>query len=230
MVTFPFIWPFTIGLQIKLNARRLVLTMFTGLIEEIGTVRSADVKSGSTDFTIECRTVLEGTAVGDSIAINGCCLTATALGDNYFTATAVSETLGLTNLGTLTRGSRVNLERSVTLDKRLGGHMVQGHVDGTGRVTSVVQEGDSQRWTFSLPPHLRRYLVMKGSIAVNGVSLTIAALTPDTFSVALIPTTLDLTTFGTMAAGDMVNIEPDVIGKYVYQFMQDAHFAPLPPA
>lgn len=194
--------------------------MFTGLIEEVGTVKSVRDENGSINLTINCATVLEGTALGDSIAINGCCLTVTNLESDSFSALATPETLSLTNLSQLTNGSYVNLERSLTLEKRIGGHIVQGHVDGTAKVIAITQEGDSQRWTFSLDEKLRPYLVQKGSITVNGVSLTIAGLTNDFFAVALIPKTLELTTFGQMEMGDVVNLETDIMGKYVYQYLQ----------
>lgn len=194
--------------------------MFTGLIEEIGTVKSVLDENGSIKLTLRCTTVLEGTVLGDSIAINGCCLTVTDLQNESFAALATPETLALTNLGQLKEDSPVNLERSLTLEKRIGGHIVQGHVDGTAKVVSITPEGDSQRWTFSLDEKLRPFLVMKGSITVNGVSLTIAGLTEDFFAVALIPKTLELTTFGQMELGDMVNLETDIMGKYVYQYLQ----------
>lgn len=196
--------------------------MFTGLIEEIGTVQEAQHHDGSTRLIIGCKTVLENTNLGDSIAVNGCCLTVTDLTADSFSALATPETLSLTNIGQLKSGAPVNLERSVTLTTRLGGHMVQGHVDSTGEVLLIQPEGDSQRWTFTVQPELRKYLVKKGSVAVNGVSLTVADLSPETFSVALIPKTLELTTFGTMKPGDPVNLEADVIGKYVYTYMNAA--------
>lgn len=195
--------------------------MFTGLVEETGKVRSLTHREdGLLDLAVECSTVLEGLQVGDSICVSGCCLTATGFDDVCFSATATPETLNLTNLGQLQVGSPVNLERSVTLQTRLGGHMVQGHVDGVGKVAAIKPEGESQRWEFEVSPALTRYMVHKGSVAINGVSLTIAELTDTSCSVALIPKTIELTTFRTMRVGDVVNIEVDLIGKYVYQFLQ----------
>ncbi len=202
--------------------------MFTGLIEEVGVIRELQSKEGSTDLYVQCSRICENLHVGDSICVNGTCLTATSFDDTWFAATATPETLSRTNLGQLTVGSHVNLERSVTLQTRLGGHMVQGHVDGTGTVASITQEGDSQRWAFSVSPDIARYLILKGSIAINGVSLTVASLEDDIFSVALIPKTIELTTFQYLREGDAVNIETDMIGKYVYRFMQSAQ--PAHPA
>lgn len=200
--------------------------MFTGLIEEIGTVRRLQKKAGSTDLYIECTKIPDGLQVGDSVSVNGVCLTATWFDESSFTATATPETLTCTNLVKLESGSRVNLERSITLQTRLGGHIVQGHVDGTGEVTAIVSEGDSQRWEFAVPAEIARRLISKGSVAINGVSLTIASLSGiDTFTVALIPKTIEVTTFRFMQEGDTVNIETDMIGKYVYRFMESAQGA-----
>lgn len=195
--------------------------MFTGLIEEVGRVLEARHDEGSLQISVGCETVLEGTKPGDSIAVDGCCLTVTELGTKSFSALATQETLSLTTLGDFTVGRGVNLERSLTLAARLGGHIVQGHVDGTGRVKEIRAEGDSERWVFSIPTELRKFLVMKGSVAINGVSLTVAGLGADWLSVALIPKTLELTTFGTMKVDDRVNLEMDVMGKYIFQYMEE---------
>jgi riboflavin synthase len=194
--------------------------MFTGLIEEIGTVAALEPQEGSVNLTINCTKVMEDLNHGDSISVNGTCLTATHIGSSSFAATASPETLTITTLGNLTIGQHVNLERSLTLQSRLGGHMVQGHVDGTATVESVVHEGESQRWHFSLSPEMLKYMIHKGSVTINGVSLTIAGLTNNGFSVALIPKTLELTTFQYLSVGDHVNIEVDMISKYVYKFME----------
>jgi len=194
--------------------------MFTGLIEEVGVVREVRADAGSTRLVIACQKVLGGTASGDSIAVNGCCLTAVDLTEDSFSAVATPETLSLTNLSMLKPGSEVNLERSVTLQTRLGGHIVQGHVDGLGKVVNIAPEGDSQRWEFTAPTPLLSQMIMKGSITVNGVSLTIAGLTASTFSVALIPKTIEVTTFRSMQNGDAVNLEADMIGKYVFRYME----------
>jgi riboflavin synthase len=196
--------------------------MFTGLVEEIGIVRELQTKAGSTDIYIACAKIPAGLQLGDSISVNGVCLTATWFDETAFSATATPETLKCSNLGALTQGSMVNLERSITLQTRLGGHMVQGHVDGTGTVTAITNEGDSQRWEIELSQELARQLIHKGSITVNGVSLTVASLAGNTFTVALIPKTLELTTFQYMKKGDLVNIEIDLIGKYVFRFMEAA--------
>lgn len=193
--------------------------MFTGLIEEVGHVGELVKTDDSLVLTITCGKVLEDAALGDSIAVNGCCLTVTQLTPESFVALASPETLSLTNLGDLRVGSPVNLERSVTLNSRMGGHLVQGHVDGTGTVVDFAAEGDSQRWKFSAPPELMAQMIMKGSITVNGVSLTVAGLGPDYFEVALIPATLELTAFPSLKPGDRVNLETDLIGKYVFRYM-----------
>lgn len=193
--------------------------MFTGLIEEVGTVSQIDHRDNLVDFTIRCSLIPTDLHIGDSICVNGCCLTATSFSPDHFKATATPETLAVTSLGQLSVGSPVNLERSLTLQTRLGGHLVQGHVDGIGTVASILDEGESQRWTFQLPAHLTAQLVHKGSIAINGVSLTIADLSDDQLTVALIPKTIEATSFHAMKTGDIVNIETDLIGKYVKKFM-----------
>jgi len=193
--------------------------MFTGLVEEIGTIKQLTPNDGSLDIEIESRLVLSDIALGDSISVNGTCLTAIAITENSFSATATPETLTLTNLSDLQVGDPVNLERSITMQTRLGGHMVQGHVDGTAIVKSVRPEGESQRWEFETAHDLLNFMVHKGSIAVNGVSLTVAGLTQHTFSVALIPKTIELTTFQFLKPGDRVNIEADMIGKYIHKYL-----------
>lgn len=200
--------------------------MFTGLIEEMGTVWELQKNAGSTDLYIECAKIPDGLQVGDSISVNGVCLTAIKFDDGYFSATATPETLTCSNLGQLKSGSKVNLERSMTLQTRLGGHIVQGHIDGTGEVTAVISEGDSQRWEFAVSAVIARHLISKGSVAINGVSLTVASLLGnDRFTVALIPKTIETTTFQFMETGDTVNIETDMIGKYVYRFMETSQSA-----
>ncbi len=196
--------------------------MFTGLIEEIGTIAELRLTSGSADLSINCAKIPDGLQVGDSVAVNGVCLTVTHFNDSCFSATATPETLNRTNLGALCEGSKVNLERSITVQSRLGGHMVQGHIDGTGNVVSVTHDGDSQVWEFAIPPEISRYLIFKGSVAINGVSLTVASINKNQFSVALIPKTIELTTFQYIGSGDSVNIEVDMIGKYVFRFMEQA--------
>ena len=186
--------------------------MFTGLIEATGGVLEAGGKMRiATDLEL---------AIGDSIAVNGVCLTVTALGEGWFTADAVPETLSRTTLGGLTPGRRVNLERPLRPTDRLGGHFVQGHVDGVGRLQSRAAEGDSTRLTFEAPEQVLRYVVEKGSIAVDGVSLTVAARLAGAFQVAVIPHTAAVTTLGERRPGETVNLEADVLAKYVEGLLQ----------
>ena len=189
--------------------------MFTGIVEELGTVEAVERQSDAVRLTVRAGTVLEGTAPGDSIAVNGCCLTVTDRNDATWTADVMAETLAKTGLGSLTAGDRVNLERAVTVGSRLGGHLVQGHVDAVGH---VVRREPGEHWdvvTISMPGDLAPYLVDKGSITVDGVSLTVVEARDDEFTVSLIPETLRRTTLGFRAPGAMVNLEVDVIGKYV---------------
>lgn len=193
--------------------------MFTGIVEELGTVAAVVDQGDAIRLTIEAATVLEGTGLGDSIAVNGCCLTVSELGDGRWTADLMQETLDKTSLAGVAPGDRVNLERAVTVDKRLGGHIVQGHVDGVGE---VISRAPSEHWdvvTISLPSHLSRYLVDKGSITVDGVSLTVVEAGEDSFTVSLIPETLARTTLGSRRPGDRVNLEADVIAKHVEKLL-----------
>lgn len=180
--------------------------MFTGIVEELGRVRSRD----GGRFSFGATTVLDGTEVGDSIAVNGCCLTVVAVDGDGWSADAVEETLSRTNLGDLRPGDAVNLERPVRLSDRLGGHLVQGHVDAVGE---VVEPAPALR--VRVGSGLARYMVEKGSVTVDGVSLTVAAVDEQAFEVALIPHTLAETTLSLLAAGDNVNVETDVLAKYV---------------
>ncbi|WP_433325433.1 riboflavin synthase [Spirillospora sp. CA-294931] len=189
--------------------------MFTGIVEELGEIEAIAPEGDSITFTIRGPLVTQDAVHGASIAVNGVCLTVVDVKDGAFTADAIKETLDKSSLGVLEVGSKVNLERPVRLSDRLGGHLVQGHVDGVGRILSR-EPGD--RWdvvTFSLPKDLTRYLVDKGSITVDGISLTVVEAGSDRFSVALIPTTLALTTLGHKDIGAPVNLEVDVIAKYV---------------
>lgn len=190
--------------------------MFTGIVEELGRVRTITPNSGGARVTIAAATVLDDASIGASIAVNGCCLTVVELGDGYWSADAVVETLDRTNLGDLVAGDPVNLERPVRLTDRLGGHLVQGHVDATGRVGSrVVQPDGSELFGFEAPDDILRYVVHKGSITVDGISLTVAGLHDDGFAVAVIPHTLSVTTLGAKTPGARVNLEVDLIAKYV---------------
>ncbi len=204
--------------------------MFTGIVEELGAVASLEDQGDAVRLTVRGPLVTSDVAPGDSISVNGCCLTVvatSATGDNgtgpapdSFTADVMRETLVKTSLGGLEPGDRVNLERAVTPATRLGGHIVQGHVDGTG---SVLRRSPSEHWEVvevSLPEDLQRYLVAKGSITVDGISLTVVEVLPASFTVSLIPETLVRTTLGTKQAGDLVNLEVDVIAKYVEKMVK----------
>ncbi|MGZ4110042.1 MAG: riboflavin synthase [Actinomycetota bacterium] len=193
--------------------------MFTGIVEELGRVASLD----GTRLRVTCTTVREDAGVGASVAVNGVCLTVVEDDGTSLAFDLSKETRRRSALGRLAVGDAVNLERPATLSTRLGGHLVQGHVDGVGRVVSTRGDAEGGAWlTVSAPAELRRYLVEKGSVTVDGVSLTVAALDGDTFSVALIPHTLAVTTFGSARPGDPVNLEVDVIAKYVERLLEGA--------
>ncbi|NSW56814.1 MAG: riboflavin synthase [Armatimonadetes bacterium] len=193
--------------------------MFTGLIEEVGVVRSVRRTDTGAEIAIQAAIVLDGTRIGDSIACNGCCLTATSLGSGFFTAHAGTETLARTTVGAWKPGDRVNLERALSVGGRLGGHFLQGHVDGVGAVLSVTPEGETTRWRFSIPSELAAFIVEKGSIAIDGISLTVTAITSGACEVAIIPHTLAHTTLGTARPGDRVNLEVDILAKYVRRIL-----------
>ena len=193
--------------------------MFTGLIEEIGRISGTGRRGNSEDFTIEAVTVLDDLSIGDSIAVNGACLTVTVIGGSDFTVQAVEETLTRTTLGTLKRGSSVNLERALRLGDRLGGHLVQGHVDGTGQVVSICKSGDNTLLTISAGHDIERYIVEKGSITLDGVSLTVTSAGNGEFSVSVIPHTLSATTLRDVRKGDRVNLETDILAKYVEKLL-----------
>ena len=192
-----------------------LLLVFTGIVRERGTVAAVEGGSNGVQLVIDAPATAAGATIGDSVAIDGVCLTATDVVDGRLTFDAVSETLARSTLGSLEPGAEVNLEPAVRAGEPLGGHYVQGHVDGVGGVRSIDREGDGLRVTFEAPRELLRYCVEKGSIAVGGVSLTIASLGEDWFSVSLVPYTLEATTLGTLAIGDRVNLEADVLAKYV---------------
>ena len=195
--------------------------MFTGLVEEVGTIRSVASVGEGARVTIAASTVLGDVEMGASIAVNGCCLTVVEWGDDWWSADAVPETMDRTNLGGLAPGDPVNLERPLAANGRYGGHVVQGHVDGTGEVQSIEELDDgSWRFTFTLPSELANYVVEKGSIAVDGISLTVAAVTPSTFSIAIIPHTFAVTAMGQRSVGDTVNLEADVLAKYVERLVR----------
>jgi len=196
--------------------------MFTGIVEELGTVRSLEFVGSGVRLVVNATTVLGDASDGDSIAVNGVCLTALDVGPDSFAAQISPETLDRTTLGRLAPGSRVNLERAVTPQTRLGGHLMQGHVDGTGVFLDAVAQDDYWTVTIGFPAELARYLVHKGSVAVEGISLTIAELSVDNFNIAVIPKTWSATNLSTLKKGDDVNLEVDVIAKYVERMMQFA--------
>lgn len=194
--------------------------MFTGIVEEIGLVENVKKGPASASVTINAPAVTARTKTGDSIAVNGICLTVTSLAGSTFTADIMHESLNRSSLSDLRRGCRVNLERAMAADGRFGGHIVSGHVDGTG-IISAIREDDNAVWyTVRTSPAIMRYIVEKGSVTIDGVSLTVAAVTEDSFSVSVIPHTRQVTIMGDLRAGDKVNLENDIIGKYVEKFLK----------
>ncbi len=193
--------------------------MFTGIIEELGKISNLEKHAGGARIKISAKVVTENTAEGDSIAVNGVCLTALDVKADSFSADVSSETLNRTTLGILNTGAKVNLERAVTVSTRLGGHIVQGHVDARGKFLEAAQTGDF--WTVRVlyPVEIGQYLVYKGSISVEGISLTIANLAADSFEIAVVPKTWELTNLSALKGGDEVNLEADVIAKYVERIM-----------
>ena len=193
--------------------------MFTGIIEELGRVRSMEKRGEGARLVIEAQTVMNGTQEGDSIAVNGVCLTAIDVRADSFAADGSRETLQRSTLGSLRSGSRVNLERAVTPATRLGGHIVQGHVDARGRFLSATEHGGSWTVRIAYPPEIARYLVFKGSVAVEGISLTVAGLTDEYFEIAVIPKTWAVTNLSQLRPQDEVNLEADIIAKYVERIL-----------
>ncbi|MEO7431314.1 MAG: riboflavin synthase [Dokdonella sp.] len=190
--------------------------MFTGIIQAVGRIAGREARSGDARIVIDAGAMdLCDVAIGDSIAVGGVCLTAITLDGAHFSADVSNETLSLTTLGTLGVGDSVNLEKSLRLADRLGGHLVSGHVDGIGRIVRVDDDGASQRWTFSAPATLMRYIAVKGSICIDGTSLTVNTLDGDTFGVTLIPHTIGHTTFAVRSTGDAVNLEVDLVARYI---------------
>ena len=189
--------------------------MFTGIIEEVGYVRSITRGAHSARITINAHTVCQGTRVGDSIAVNGVCLTVTEISPSFFTADIMAETLLRTTLGKLQCGDAVNLERALTLARRLGGHLVSGHVDGSGTIHSILKEGIASILEITCSPELLKYIATKGSIALDGISLTICSVSDSGFSVSLIPHTQMQTNAYLKKVGDTLNIECDLIARYV---------------
>jgi riboflavin synthase len=197
--------------------------MFTGIIEEMGAVKTLSVRGESGRLAVTAQKVLADVRQGDSIAVNGVCLTVVAFSAREFTADVMPETLRKTNLGNLRPGDPVNLERAMALGGRLGGHLVSGHIDGTGRVVERREEGNAIIYRISTIPDVLRYVIPKGSVAIDGISLTVADVGMEWFSVSLIPHTASITTMGTKNEGDLVNLENDMIGKYVDRLLQLQH-------
>lgn len=196
--------------------------MFTGLIEETGTVCEACRNGNASFIRIAAEKVLEGTKVGDSIAVNGVCLTVTEHDGKIFRADVMNETLSRSSLGTLKQGSKVDLERAMSAEGRFGGHIVSGHIDGTGTVSNIKQDGIAVRYTISADEKLLRYIVEKGSVTLDGISLTVAAVTDTDFTVSVIPHTAEQTILPYKKVGDIINIETDIIGKYVEKLLRPA--------
>ena len=204
--------------------------MFTGIVEEMGTIRSIQRGAHSSVLSIGAKTVLSGLKVGDSVAVNGVCLTATGKDSGGFTADVMHETLNRSSLGALTVGSRVNLERAMAADGRFGGHIVAGHVDGTGTITDLSPEGNAVWVTVAAAPNILRYIVEKGSITIDGISLTVAYVDNTCFKVSIIPHTGQETTLLTRKPGYVVNLECDIVGKYIEKLMQPAPAAEEAPS
>ena len=193
--------------------------MFTGIVEELGIVRHVAPTGPGIRLEIACERIMETLSVDDSVSVSGVCLTVVARDDRSFSADVVPETLSRTTLGRLARGSHVNLERAATPATALGGHFVQGHVDATTTLTSRTREGDGARLRFAMPKGLAKYMVGKGSIALEGVSLTLAAVAARSFDIAIVPHTAHRTTIGSLREGDGVNVEVDIIAKYVERLL-----------
>ncbi len=193
--------------------------MFTGIVEEIGKVQNVKKNVKSFVLTIEGNKIFEDINIGDSISVNGVCLTVTTFTNNAFTADVMYETMSRSSLGQLKNGSHVNLERAMTAKGRFGGHIVSGHIDGTGKIIKIEKDDNAIWYTIAVKDNLMKYIVEKGSIAIDGISLTIAKVTVDNFSVSIIPHTVQETILSHRSVGDIVNIENDVIGKYVEKLM-----------
>lgn len=193
--------------------------MFTGIVEEVGRIRSQRGSGDSVVLEVEGSRVFDDLEVGDSVAVNGVCLTVTSIRGRSFTADVMHETLDRSSLGAIGVGGKVNLERAVRMNGRFGGHIVSGHIDGTGRITSLRYDSNAVWYKVEAPPQIMRYIVEKGSVAIDGISLTVAQVSQTAFSVSVIPHTLDETTLGSKGPGDIVNLENDVIAKYVEKML-----------
>ncbi len=196
--------------------------MFTGIVEETGTLRSLSRGSKSCVIHVQCSTVLEDTRIGDSIAVNGICLTVTSMESGGFTADVMNETLSRSSLAQTRPGDSVNLERAMAANGRFGGHIVSGHIDGTGIIRKIRDDDNAVWYTVEAPPEILRYVVEKGSIAIDGISLTIARVDDRSFQVSVIPHTRAVTALSSRRVGSPVNLENDIVGKYVEKLMQPA--------
>lgn len=194
--------------------------MFTGIVEELGSIRSVRRGQHSSVLSIAAKDILSDLKIGDSVAVNGVCLTATTVDGSGFTADVMHETLNRSSLGSLTVGRHVNLERAMAANGRFGGHIVSGHIDGTGTITALRKDDNAVWYTISASQELLRYIVEKGSIAIDGISLTVAEVGESWFSISAIPHTVAITTLGEERPGDTVNLENDVIGKYVEKLLR----------
>lgn len=193
--------------------------MFTGIIEEIGKIQGIQKRASSAVLSVQASEIMQDIHLGDSIAVNGVCLTAASISPNGFTTDVMHETLDRSSLGNLRIGSHVNLERAMTANGRFGGHIVSGHIDGTGTILDIRKDDNAVWYTIKAPLPILRYVIEKGSIAIDGISLTVAKVCRDGFSVSIIPHTASLTTLSSRRVGDLVNLENDCIGKYVERLM-----------
>lgn len=193
--------------------------MFTGIIEEVGTVQAIQHSGGNSFIKISAEKILSDVHDGDSIAVNGVCLTVTDFSNNIFRADVMNETLNRSSLGSLKKGSPVNLERAMSANGRFGGHIVSGHIDGTGVISDIKKDGIAIWYTISTKPEIMRYIIEKGSIAIDGISLTVAKVTDNNFSVSIIPHTAQQTILLYKRIGDIVNLENDIVGKYIEKLL-----------
>lgn len=193
--------------------------MFTGIVEEIGIIKQIKNNSLGLDIDIQANEIFSDLKIGDSVSVNGCCQTVTKISNNIFSIQAVSETVNLTNFKDLKINSEVNLERALTLNSRLGGHIVSGHIDGIGKVISIENRGNSIIFQIYAPENIMKYLIYKGSVTINGVSLTICELNQDNFKVSIIPHTFANTTFKDLKINSEVNLEPDILAKYIEKLL-----------
>ena len=193
--------------------------MFTGIIEEIGKIQTVRKGAASSSISVQAKKVMQDVHIGDSIAVNGVCLTVTAFSQGGFTADVMHETFNRSSLGSLQTGSPVNLERAMPSNGRFGGHIVSGHIDGTGTVSAIQKDDNAVWYTIKTAPGILRYIVEKGSVAIDGISLTVASVERDCFGVSIIPHTASITTLSNRRVGDTVNLENDCIGKYVERLM-----------